>query len=82
MRSRDKLTLRISYDEGKTWPFSKLLESGGAGYSDLTAGSDGAIYALYEQIEKYGSREAKRNLIFARISLEWLTDNKDSWENR
>jgi len=33
-------------------------------------------------VEKDGSREGKRNLVFARISLEWLTDNQDSWEKR
>jgi sialidase-1 len=78
MRSRDNLTLRLSYDEGKTWPAAKLLEGGGTGYSDLAAGADGTIYALYEQVAKGG----KRNLVFARITLEWLTDGKDSWEKR
>jgi sialidase-1 len=82
MRSRDNLTLRISYDEAKTWAVSKLLEPGGTGYSDLAAGPDGAIFALYERVEKDGSREGKHNLVFARISLEWLTDNQDSWEKR
>jgi len=77
MLSRDNLTLKLSYDEGKTWPVSKLLEGGGTGYSDLAAGADGAIYALYERVE-----DGKRNLTFARITLEWLTDGKDSWEKR
>lgn len=74
MRSRDNLTLRLSYDEGRTWPISKLLQSGGSGYSDLAAGPDGAIYALYEQVE-----DGKHSLMFARITLEWLTGGKDSW---
>jgi sialidase-1 len=76
MRSRDNLTLRISYDEGKTWPVHKLLEAGGTGYSDLASGPDGTIYALYEQVGKDG----KHNLMFARLTLEWLTDGSDSWE--
>ena len=37
MLSRDNLTLKLSYDEGKTWPVSKLLEGGPTGYSDLAA---------------------------------------------
>jgi sialidase-1 len=76
MRSRDNLTLRLSYDEGKTWPVHKLLEGGGTGYSDLAAGPDGAIYAVYEQVGKDG----KHNLMFAGLTLDWLTDGADSWE--
>jgi sialidase-1 len=76
MRSRDNLTLRLSYDEGKTWPVHKLLEPGGSGYSDLASGPDGTIYALYEQVGKDG----KHNLVFASLTLDWLTGGSDKWE--
>jgi sialidase-1 len=77
MRSRDNLTLRLSYDEGGSWPVSKLLEGGPTGYSDLAVGPDGSIYALYEQVDG-----GKHNLMFARLTLEWLTGGQDSWEQR
>lgn len=32
---RRNLTVRLSYDEGRTWPIAKVLEPGLAGYSDL-----------------------------------------------
>jgi sialidase-1 len=88
MRSRDNLTVKLSYDEGKTWPVAKLLQSGATGYSDIAAAPDGAIYILYEQVDNATSNEGtwwkdgQRNLMFARFTLEWLTDGKDAWEKR
>ncbi|MBL9124270.1 MAG: exo-alpha-sialidase, partial [Planctomycetaceae bacterium] len=47
-RDRKNLTVRLSYDEGKTWPVSRVLEAGPSGYSDLAVAPDGTIYCLYE----------------------------------
>ena len=70
---RIKMTVRLSYDEGKTWPVSKLLHDGPSAYSCLTVLPDGDIGCLYEGGEtKYGE------IVFARFSLKWLTDGKDS----
>jgi sialidase-1 len=80
MLSRDNLTVKLSYDEGKTWPVSKLFESGGTGYSDMTAGPDGTMYILYEQMVRDDTRQGKRNLVLGRFSLGWLTDGKDRFE--
>lgn len=46
---RRALTLRLSYDEGKTWPVSQVIEPGPAEYSNLTKLPDGAIGLLYER---------------------------------
>jgi sialidase-1 len=71
---RVKMTVRLSYDEGKTWPVSKLLHEGPSAYSCLTVLPDGDIGCLYEGGEtKYGK------IVFARFSLKWLTDGKDCW---
>ena len=35
-KARNKLTVRISYDEGKTWPLGNILNLGPAAYSSLT----------------------------------------------
>ena len=45
---REKMTLKISTDEGMTWADSLLLEPGPAAYSDLTLTSDGYLGCLYE----------------------------------
>lgn len=80
MLSRDDLTVKLSYDEGKTWTVSKLLEAGGSGYSDMAVGPDGTVYIVYEKAERDGTPRGKRSLNFARFNLEWLTDGKDKYE--
>jgi sialidase-1 len=80
MRQRENLTLRLSYDEGRTWPVSRTLEPGRSGYSDLAVGADGTIYCLYERGIADGGRFVNKNLGFARLTLEWLTGGKDKWK--
>lgn len=77
-RIRENLTLKVSYDEGKTWPVSKVLEPGRSSYSDLTLLSDGTILCLYEQGYMSDSPSNNRYLTVARFNLEWLTDGRDS----
>lgn len=79
MRVRQNLTLRLSYDEGKTWPVAKALEPGRSGYSDLAIGRDGTIYCLYERGVASNGSFVNSNLGFARLTLGWLTDGKDTY---
>ena len=72
--SRHELTVRLSYDEGKTWPVAKLLQSGPAAYSNLVVLPDMSLGCLYE----CGSTHASETITFAHFTLEWLTDGKDS----
>lgn len=67
--SRTRMTVRLSNDDGRTWPVSKLIDAGGAGYSDMTLGPDGTIYLAYERFE---NRPYDR-ITVVRFSLEWLT---------
>src|SRR5581483_6374777 len=79
MHRRKNLTVKLSYDEGKTWPVSRVLEPGTSGYSDLAVGPAGAIYCLYERGSTDGKDHfATRTLTVARFNLEWLTEGKDS----
>ena len=71
---RIKLTVRVSYDEGKTWPVAKLLNAGPSGYSCLTVLPDMTIGCLYER----GEHSSIEKVSFARFSLEWLTDRADA----
>ena len=65
-KSRSAMTVKLSYDEGKTWPVAKLLYSGSAAYSCLTVLPDKTVGLLYE-------RDGYKRISFARIPLEWLT---------
>ncbi len=70
---RNNMTVRLSYDEGKTWPVAKVLYDGSSAYSDLVVLSDGTIGCLYER-DGYGK------ITFARLTLGWLTGGKDRLE--
>jgi sialidase-1 len=73
---REKMTVRLSYDEGQTWPVSKVIHAGPAAYSCLTVLADGTIGLLYER----GQANAYETITFARFNLQWLTDGKDKLE--
>ncbi|HYG74009.1 MAG TPA: sialidase family protein [Planctomycetota bacterium] len=76
-RRRRNLSVKMSYDEGQSWPVNKPLEPGVSGYSDLAVGSDQAIYCLYE-CGSAGNDYQTKTLTLARFNIEWLTDGKDS----
>jgi sialidase-1 len=64
--TRHQLTVRLSSDEGKTWPVAKLLHEGPSAYSCLTVLPDGSVGCLYEGGEKH----AYEKIIFARFSAD------------
>ena len=65
---RRELTVRMSLDEGKSWPVAKRLEPGLSGYSDLAAGPDGTIYCIYETGEEFYAED----IAVARFQLDRL----------
>ena len=54
---REKLTIRLSPDDCKTWPRSRVLHTGPAAYSDLALLPDNTILCLYERGEKSPSEQ-------------------------
>ncbi|HSI77559.1 MAG TPA: sialidase family protein [Lunatimonas sp.] len=46
---RENMTLRLSKDDGHTWPISKVLHSGPSAYSALAVLTSGDILCLYEK---------------------------------
>jgi hypothetical protein len=79
MRDRRNLAVKLSDDEGQTWPVARVLELGTSGYSDLALGRDGTIYCLYERGSVAGKDHfATRASTLARFNLEWLTEGRDS----
>jgi sialidase-1 len=65
---RTNLTVRISLDDGKTWPVARTLYQGPSAYSCLTVLPDGSIGCLYER----GRRNPYEQITFARFPLAWL----------
>lgn len=71
--TRNRMTVRLSYDEGKTWPYSRLLHEGPAAYSGLCVLPDVSIGNLYER----GDQHPYEKITFARFTLDWLTRGED-----
>jgi len=70
---RRDLTVRMSQDEGKTWPISRVLWSGPAAYSCLAVLPDGAVACLFEA----GDQHPYERIALARFSRDWLTGHGD-----
>lgn len=65
---REKMTVRLSPDDGKTWPRTRLLHEGPAAYSCLTLLPDGRIGCLYER----GEKNPYERIVLARFKKDWL----------
>jgi sialidase-1 len=63
------MTLRISYDEGVTWPIDYLLHEGSAAYSSISRLADGRIGVVYE-------RDSYSKITFAALPLELIEKPK------
>lgn len=70
---RKNLTVRISYDEGKTWTPGKTIYAGESAYSSLTILENGDIGLFFE-------KDDHQENMFVRFTLAWLTDGEDSYE--
>lgn len=82
-RDRKNLSLKLSYDEGKTWAVNKPLEPGYSAYSDVAVLRDGTLLCFYERGRKGDAGKnptSYAGLTVARFNLEWLTDGKDTFK--
>lgn len=64
---RDHITLKVSYDDGMTWPSDRKIlldEYAGRGYSCITSINDSLIGVLYES--------SQADLVFQQIGLDEL----------
>jgi sialidase-1 len=79
---RENMTVRISYDECRTWPVSRVLYPGPSSYSDLAIAADMTVCCLYERgVDEYRPRDKNRfpeSIRLAQFNLEWLSEGKDS----
>lgn len=72
-KGRTNMTVRISYDEGKTWSAGKTIYTGASAYSSLTVLKNGDIGLFFEK-DDYTEN------VFTSFSLKWLTDKKDRYK--
>ena len=73
-RDRVNLTIKMSLDDGNTWPISRVLEPGISAYSDLAIAGDGSILCLYERGGVNNVMWDTRYVTLARFNLEWLRE--------
>lgn len=65
---RENLTVKLSYDEGRTWPVGRVLDPGPSAYSTVIRMNDGKLGVLYE----HGGPEGIARISFARFNLNWI----------
>ncbi|WP_406091036.1 exo-alpha-sialidase [Streptomyces sp. NBC_01013] len=63
--SRKNLTVKMSCDNGKTWPIKKVVDAGAAAYSTLTRLPDGRVGLLYERADY-------THITYDSFDLKWL----------
>jgi sialidase-1 len=67
-KKRENLTVRVSYDEGGTWPVSKVIFAGPSAYSCLAILPDKTIGCLFE----CGQTKPYETISLARFPISWL----------
>lgn len=66
--ARENMTLRISYDDGRSWDYAHVLYPGASAYSDVVRLPDDFIGCLYEA----GRIHPYEGIVFERIHLSEL----------
>lgn len=69
---RVNMTVRLSDDEGQSWPLSRTINAGPSAYSCLTVLSDDTMGVIYETGDFLYEK-----IRFARFNLEWLSHGQD-----
>jgi sialidase-1 len=77
-RDRKNVSVKVSRDEGHTWPVNKSIEPGPSMYSDLAVTQAGTILCFYgrrgeNQEMTFLAGMTGGRLTLARFNLDWLT---------
>ncbi|MEN6387113.1 MAG: sialidase family protein [Phycisphaerales bacterium] len=67
---RKNLTVKLSYDDCKTWPIVKTLRSGKGGYSDMIVTQKGTVLCVFES----GEEGYAEDITLVRFNIDWLED--------
>lgn len=73
---RKDVTMYVSYDEGETWPVSKVIVPYSSAYSSACILPDGTI-GFY--VEETYPGESGYSTVFYNFSLDWLTGGADHY---
>ena len=73
--SRTNMTVRLSIDDGQTWPISREIRAGESAYSDLVIQQDGLIGLLYEHGNNGG-------IHYAHFNYSWLINGQNNTSNQ
>ncbi len=66
--TRRNLTLRLSQDDGRTWPHSRLVNRTLSGYSDIAITKDGRIFSVFENSIDYYCEK----ITVVEVDREWI----------
>jgi len=66
--NRINMTIKISIDEGNSWPISKVLHTGPSAYSDLAIVESDKVACLFES----GKKHPYENIVFVIIPIDDL----------
>ena len=72
-KARERMTVRMSLDNGKTWPVKKFVDAGKGGYSDMAADSKGNLYVVYES----GNKRYADHIPVVKFNLAWLLEEEN-----
>jgi sialidase-1 len=71
--NQKKMTVKVSYDEGRTWPVERLLDANNGGYSSLVRTEDNQIASVQELRE---NNNRSSSIKFRRFNLSWVLNGK------
>ena len=66
--ARTSMTVRVSFDDGKTWPFKKLLYNGPSAYSNLVMMANKELACFYEA----GYQKPYEGIVFEAVEMEGI----------
>jgi sialidase-1 len=79
--NRERGVIYLSYDDGATWPISKVLRPDRFSYSCLARLADGRIACVFDgtpATNEFRTQGDKFSVILAIFTLDWLTAGSDS----
>jgi sialidase-1 len=70
---RINMTIKVSLNEGNSWPISKIIHAGPSAYSDLSIINFSLVACLFEA----GEKSPYENIVFTIIPISDLTENEE-----
>lgn len=71
---RKRETVRLSFDEGKTWSVARVLEPEWSGYPDINVTPDGFIHCLYERDCIDGFMWDVKSIVIEKFNVAWVKE--------